>query len=516
MQTTDLPCIAMDQQRVRSPATLVVFAPFGADKRLSTYPGGSTHKISDHPMVKSLEQVAKAGVNVCALIDRTDDDSWLLTVPAHGRPSIDSYWKQDMGSPRTLSALLTHAMTCFKDTAIVLSMEGHGAGYLPEIDRSKLSAREMATQTGLRLRWEIRSDADGGSRPLLEPSGEPWLGSPMGGDLLPMGGDLLPGGAPISTWGLGWALKEAIARAGDPKRKLAVVHFNNCFNMSLELLHTIAPYAEHAVGYNNYNFFTSGRGYPEVFQTFASQGGASSAELALWLAMGNKKTLGDLPDGHPTVGGVVQLRRMEAISAAVDRLSGALIDALPVHREPIRAAIKMAQQYDTGAGFALEVPDNLTDVASLAEALSAASFSSAVAGAASDLAQAVAGINVYSVSGAPWVSKETPWNFKKTLAMNILLPDPDLTGLWDWRSPYYLVTDPAKLPSQPHVIDFLRNTRWVEFVIKYHLQDDNKRLLFRGLLASRIPEFPVALFPKDPRDPRDVPRPSTPKSASAL
>jgi len=81
------------------------------------------------------------------------------------------------------------------------------------------------------------------------------------------------------------------------------------------------------------------------------------------------------------------------------------------------------------------------------------------------------------------------WDFRsRDLAMNILLPDPDRRGLYDWRSIYYLnkqaETDTPLV--QPHVIDFLKQTRWVDFLIEYH-----RDVPLKGLLPARIPDFPV-------------------------
>jgi hypothetical protein len=86
--------------------------------------------------------------------------------------------------------------------------------------------------------------------------------------------------------------------------------------------------------------------------------------------------------------------------------------------------------------------------------------------------------------------------------MNIFLPDPLRKGLWDWRSPYYLDVnpDPTRPRVQPHIIDFVKITDWVDFIIEYH-----KDVPFVGLLPAEIPEFPVfnARFepPKRPNDP---------------
>ena len=39
---------------------------------------------------------------------------------------------------------------------------------------------------------------------------------------------------------------------------------------------------------------------------------------------------------------------------------------------------------------------------------------------------------------------------------------------------------------QPHIIDFVKVTDWVDFIIEYH-----KDVPFVGLLPAEIPEFPV-------------------------
>ena len=89
------------------------------------------------------------------------------------------------------------------------------------------------------------------------------------------------------------------------------------------------------------------------------------------------------------------------------------------------------------------------------------------------------------------------WNFSSPdLAMNIFLPDPLLNGLWDWRSQYYLDVnpDPNKPQVQRHIIDFVKVTDWVDFLIEYH-----RDAPFVGLLPALIPDMPLASRPDDPR-----------------
>ncbi|TXH53549.1 MAG: hypothetical protein E6Q93_19095, partial [Burkholderiaceae bacterium] len=312
-----------------------------------------------------------------------------------------------------------------------------------------------------------------------------------------------------STWGLGAALKAALD-AGVPK--LAVIHFDNCFNMSAEVLHTVAPYAEYATGYPNYNFFTAGEGYPAVFTQLAQQGTATSKELARAFAKGNEKIL-EAKGNHPTLGCTVRLARMKDITERLDDLADALLDALrspPPHSQAraavvqeIGKAIVQAQQFDTEAGFRLETPDQLTDLASFADALLAHDFRahSGVHRCAKTLKDALVGIKVYgSPEEQPWVAAGTniTWDFSAdALAMNIFLPDPLLRGLWDWRSPYYLDInpDPNKPRVQPHIIDFVKVTDWVDFIIEYHRESQEPV----RLLPARIPQFPVFNASFDPK-----------------
>jgi len=278
-------------ESVRSDSVLLaVYAPFGSDATLSTYPDGSSQTLAQHPLYQGLLKVAAQGVHVAALIDRVDDNSWLVEIEA-GRPDsvrVSSRWKQDMNSPRNLAGFLRHAHQSRPGAAIVLALEGHGAGYLPEIDRSALSTANV-TRNG-EVEWRIGSGHSGPyageGNPTL-PMGSPLL--PMGSPLLPMGSPLLPvNHMPLSTWGLGAALKMALD-AGVPK--LSVIHFDNCFNMSVEVMHTIAPYADYATGYPNYNFFTAGETYPGVFEKLRVAGAANAQALAGWFADANREIL---------------------------------------------------------------------------------------------------------------------------------------------------------------------------------------------------------------------------------
>jgi hypothetical protein len=471
---------------------LVVYAPFGTDEVLTTYPDGTSQDLAQHPLYQGLLKVADTGVHVAALVDLTGQDTYLVEIEA-GKPAgvkVTSRWKQDMAAPNNLAGFLRYAHQSRPTSAIVLALEGHGAGFLPEIDRRQLSAKTL-TNNG-NIQWKI--SVDGGS-PLL-PGGSPLL--PGGSPLLPGGSPLLPANhMPLSTWGLGAAFKSAL-EAGVPK--ISVIHFDNCFNMSVEVMHTVAPYAEYATGYPNYNFFTAGEPYPGVFERLRQQGTATAQQLATWFAEGNHAILA-AKGNHPTLGCVVRLSRLHAIAECIDDLSDALLAALrraatPAERQSvvqrIRNAIIIAQQFDTEAGFALETPDELTDIYSLAGALLRFDFRPhPVHPAARALQDALQGIKNYGDNDEPWVAAGTGirWNFSsKSLAMNIFLPDPLLRGVWDWRSPFYLDVNPdPNLPQvQPHIIEFVKVTDWVDFLIEFH-----KEAPFLRLLPAAIPEFPV-------------------------
>jgi hypothetical protein len=475
---------------------LAVYAPFGADDTLSTYPGNSV-TLQQHPLVKNLQKVAALGVHVSALIDRVGHDTMLVEIPAF-QPAqwrATSAWKQDMGHWRTLAGFLRRTAHCHPTSTLVLAMEGHGAGYLPELDRRHITTANVTDPANGHgagpVEWRTNAS---GSSPVL-PTGAPIL--PTGAPILPTGAPILPAGPlPISTWGLGQALRSA-QKAGCPRP--AVVHFNNCFNMSVELLHTIAPHADFATGYINYNFFTAGESYPAVFQQLASQPGSTAEQLATWFAQANGALLGPRQD-HPTVGATVRLARMRAVGDAVDGLADALLQTLRTapnrlaERNEIRAAILAAQQLDTvpTPAYELASPDQLTDLRSLANALLGRSFFHAgVQDAAKQVLQATEKIKVYGHQGQPWMAPGTTWNFTPdALAMNILLPDPGLDGLWDWRSPYYLDINPSGAGRliQPQIIDFLTQTNWAEFIVEYH-----KDAAFKGLLPALAPQFPVYL-----------------------
>jgi hypothetical protein len=474
---------------------LAVYAPFGSDKTLSSYPGAQQQPLTQHPLVRHLLQVAGLGIHVSALIDRVGENTYLVEIPA-GQPGsmrITSSWKEDMSSPLALAGFLQRAHECHPKAAIVLSLEGHGAGYLPEIDRTQLTVGNVTA--GGKITWTI-SDEDS---PIL-PTGSPIL--PTGSPILPTGSPILPvNHMPLSSWGTGDALRRAQA-CGVPK--VALLHFNNCFNMSAELLHTVAPYAEYATGYMNYNFFTSGETYPDVFRQLARPGAHTTRQLAEWFALGNQRFL-EAKGNHPTVGGSVQLARMKGIADGIDSVARELLQALRANplasqarrdiADAIQTAIESAQQYDTssGGGFGLDTPDELTDIGSLALTLQAPSvLPNAVRVAARALSQLLADIKRYGSEDAPWLDTTVRWDFKPNekhdLAMNILLPDPLRKGIWDWRSPYYMDINPdPNLPLvQPHVIEFLKETNWVEFIDEYH-----KGVPFAGLRAASIPDFPI-------------------------
>ena len=469
---------------------LAVYAPFGGDAQLSTYPDGSAVDLAQHPLLHNLLAVAKLGVHVAALIDRVDQDTVLVEIPA-GHPEqmrVTSRWKQQMDRPNTLSGFLQHAHSWQPQAALVLAIEGHGAGFLPEIDRSQMTLAAI-TRRG-QLAWRL----NGRESPAL-PAVSPML--PAVSPMLPAVSPMLPGGAmPLSTWAMGEGLRLARA-AGVPK--LAVLHLNNCFNMSVELLHTVAPHARFAAGYINYNFFTAGQSYPWVFGQLRRAGQASAKQLAQWFSHGNERFLA-AKGNHPTVGGVVDLRRMHEIAERLDDLADALLAALRAASgaardavvAKIQGSIVRAKQLDTpsGGGFELETPDEMTDLRSLAIELQVPDFSPhPVRASAAALANALDGIWQYGAHDRPWVDTSVDWDFSANdMAMNILLPDPLRSGRYDWRTPFYMNVnpDPSAPAVQPHVIELLKVTDWVDFLDEYH-----RGVAFVGLHAANVPVFPV-------------------------
>jgi hypothetical protein len=511
---------------------MVVYAPFGSDEVLSTYPDGTSTDLTEHPLYGALVDVAEQGAHVVALIDRVQQNTALVQIRGGKPASVEttSRWKQDMASPLTLAGLLQLAHQLHPNAAVVLAMEGHGAGYLPELDRRHItqsSVTQVNTTDGKQqVGWLLNADS---ASPVL-PSGSPIL--PSGSPILPSGSPILPSGSPIlpsnhmplSTWGLGHALKLA-TDAGVPK--LSVIHFNNCFNMSVELMHTVAPFAEFATGYANYNFFTSGESYPQIFKRLRLHGPVSARALAQWFAEANHKML-EAKGNHPTMGSVVALARMKDVAERVDDLADALLAELrPASGSArkdlvsaIASAIKTAQQFDTSsADFELETPDSLTDLMSFAaalQALPAATFKLGTAlPAAKALQDALSDVKQYGDNERPWLvpdSSGIAWDFSSpNLAMNIFLPDPDLSGRWDWRSPFYMAVDAEsdRPLVQPHVIDFLKGTDWVDFIKELH-----RDVPFVGLLPAVIPTFPVFNATYEPRREYKAPschRPYKPK-----
>jgi Clostripain family len=497
--------------KLKGAAVFAVYAPFGTDEVLSRYPNSAQQSVEKQALVLALQSVAAQGVSVSALIDLFDDDSYLVEIPA-GQPkamAVTSVWKQDMGAPQALAGFLRRVHQRFPCSNLVLAIEGHGAGFSPDIDFGRITPQSIThASTGQIVRWVQTGN---GSRFETEP-GSPAL--PMDAPILPMDAPILPPTRlPLSTWALGEALRSAI-KSGVPRP--AVIHFNNCFNASVELLHTVAPYADYAAGYANYDFFTAGQAYPKVFAKLAANPGASSLQIAQWFAAENHNILA-AKQNHPTVGATVALARMKDVAKAIDKLSDLLIGELTsANRPAVVAAIKTAainsQHFDTEPDFKLGVPDQFMDIASFAVQLQAQPVfvGKPVAAAAAVLQATLAGIKQYGDWDRPWMDEQQIWDFRaKDLGLNIFFPDPDLRGIWDWRSPYYLsgTVDPTKPPAHRHVIDFLadvagKKPRWVDFIIEYH-----RGTPLKGFLPARAPFFPVfnATFKNQYPHPSDRP-----------
>ncbi|MBP6336823.1 MAG: hypothetical protein KA375_04450 [Vitreoscilla sp.] len=415
-----------------------------------------------------------------------------------------------MHAPRTLSGFLVEVHQRHPAAALVLGLEGHGSGYLPELDTRRLSWE--AANKGRDWIWHISateaapmvaSHLTEGGLPALT---EAFPTCPGGNPAIPVNQQ------PLSTYGLGWALRDARLR-GCPK--LSVIHFDNCFNLSTEVLHTVAPYADAADGFANYTFFTAGEAYALAFEQLGAQGQYSSLALAKQLSLATHELLKKPGDGYPAVGGALALNRMEGIADGIEALSDALILLMQrdgnAARDLIQAAIVKAQNYDTDFPQELETPDQLTDIYSLANALlDFAAKDLGVVTAAKALCGLLNEVRVFGDVGHPAMAPQFEWNFAETtLAMNIFLPDPLRRGQWDWRTPYYgdVRPEPFKItlangstqvlpPAQTGVIDFLTKTTWVDFLKVYHA--DTHFVSFHVGAVPDLPHYdPHYVPPKD-------------------
>lgn len=513
-----LPSLAPSRGARHEPTEGVVFAvyaPLGGDEALSRYPNATQAPVEQQALVLALQEVAAHGVHVSALVDLFDDDTYLVEIEA-GKPkqlSIVSAWKQDMSAPQALAGFLGRVQHRFPCSAVVLSIEGHGGGFVPDIDFARLTPASTTKWSAGGKSGSVHWIKSGTGSRFETDGGSPVL--PMTSPELPMTSPELPAGRMVmSTWGLGEALRRA---AGCGARRPAIINFANCFNASVEHLHTVAPYADFATGYANYDFYTAGQTYPQVFGNLKRAGSASAEQLAQWFAAENGKLL-DAKKNHPTVGATVKLSCMTPVATAIDKLARALTAALrpanPANRAAalgfIRQAAEAAQHYDTEQGFKLAVPDQFMDLTGFAVQLLAFFPSGpvpayvAVRTAAEAVKTATAGTWQYGAWDRPWLDEQQIWDFRaKHLGLNIFFPDPDLQGLWDWRSPYYLAgkVDATQPPAQRHVIDFLANRGsasppWVAFIKEYH-----RGFQFLGLRAAQPPVFPIFNLPFKPKLP---------------
>jgi hypothetical protein len=473
---------------------LAVYAPFGTDPVLSEFPDDKRKAIRQHPLYKHLLAVARQGVHVSALIDLRDDDSHLIEIPAFEpkNAAIHSAWKQCMSAPQALAGFLRRTHQRFPCSTLVLALEGHGAGYLPDIDGSRITPQ--STNAGGTVEWKIGANS---SEPVDAGTGAPVLGIAVYPELPVESPEVHAISLPMSTWALGFALRSAI-KSGVPKP--AVIHFNNCFNMSVEVLHTVAPHADYATGYANYDFFTAGETYPAVFNELRKAGTATREQLAKWFAAKNGALL-QAKKNHPSIGGTIALRRMSGVVAALNDLAKELTDALKsaggsAVRDRVKTAVLAAQKYDTEPGFELKSPDQLTDLADFATQLTMQFPTGAIHDKADKLAKSLLAVWQYGGFDRPWVDENQIWDFRnQRLGVNVLFPDPAIEGLWDWRSPYYMknTLETDKPPAQGHVIDFLSDSSgrspWVKFLIEYHrLPGSPPRIV---LLRAKPPFFPI-------------------------
>jgi hypothetical protein len=498
-----------------------VYAPFGTDPVLTGFPDETLRPIDQHPLLAHLKNVAAEGVNVAALIDLVDDDSWLVEIPAWRpeRAMVVSAWKQAMSRPQALAGFLKRAHARFPCGDLVLALEGHGAGFLPEVDLLRVNAKTTNDPAAGPVVWVT---GRGASR-VLKDDGSPTL--PVGGfELLPVGGfellptdspEALPAALPMSTWALAQALADAQC-AGVPKP--AVIHFNNCFNMALEHLHTVAPYAHVATGYANYNYFTCGSTYPQVFKRLRQKGAASALTLARWFATENHRPL-KAKGNHPGVGAAMVLGDVEKLAKAVnvlaDKMTAALVADRATHFPLIQGAIADALQFDTQGDFQLDVPDQSTDLGTWAARLMQRYPAGEIHDAAKGVLKWLKLAQVYGDKDSPRMAMGEIWDFSdKRVAVSILLPDPQANGLLDWRAPYYMkgAVDPATPPSLKAQIPFLASlpdgslAPWPRFLREFHNVTPLPAIRLLRIPPFRFPIFDIKFKP----DPDNTPGQSGP------
>lgn len=452
------------------PIVFAVYAPFGTDDRLSQ---------QADPFISNLAATAVPGfVHIVALVD--NKNATRLIEITDGSLQETCLSKRDMGDPQTLIDFMAYVQAAHPSTRVVLSLEGHGGGYIPDVDPSEIKPTKWSTPT---------SDGD---IPLQATPTAKGLEPP-----LPMGSPELSGQELMSTYDLYEAL-DHITLSGTNKIDLLVL--NNCFNLSVEVLATVAPFAEYAVGYPNYNFFSKGVPYQEVFSGETEN--TPTLEFAQKFAVTNRAYLHSIstpPNEHPTIGGVVTLTQMYTITAYIDVLARELITAVNQgFSENIALAIETSQKYDTTScqedmhpEFELGVPDAFTDLhdfaGKLMETFSGIS-ASGVYTAAQDLYNATRNIQVYSDGGLhPWVHQDLDyfWEFPSQLSLNIFLPIPNHHDFWDWRTLFY-VGAPNRHANGLNTIDFVRTNHWREFLVTFYAQDD-----FAGIMRPCVPPAPL-------------------------
>jgi hypothetical protein len=272
--------------------------------------------------------------------------------------------------------------------------------------------------------------------------------------------------------------------------------------MALEHLHTIAPYADVATGYANYNYFTGGSTYPAVFERLRLNGPVSALTLARWFAEENRRPL-KAKGNHPGVGAAIALSRVRRLAGAVNTLAKALTQSLRNDRATnfplIKGSIADALQFDTQGDYRLDVPDQSTDLGTWAgQLMQRYPASHATHQAAREVLVWLKGVQVYGDKDVPRMARAELWDFSdKRIAVGILLPDPLADGLMDWRAPYYMLgkVDPTKPPALKAQVPFLADNPdgtqapWPEFLDEYHRVDP-----LPPVRLLRIPPFVFPIF----------------------
>jgi Clostripain family/Dockerin type I domain/Cohesin domain len=341
-------------------------------------------------------------------------------------------WSEDTANPYIIAEFIVGAVRAYPEAdEIILSIVGHGGGWSPDLLGGQPSRHKTLP----------------GQDPL---GGMLWDEHPFN---------------TLSTPALGQALRRAKAVTG---RQIDLLYLDSCSMAMIEVAYEVRDSVDYLLASAN----TKWTSFPYHAHLSAINRSMNAYQIGqAWL---RNEVLSLEAEDYPFTYSLINLRRIEELRSALDRLAGSLTEALlssdEVTKARIRQAIAESARFESDIPGLIDKNDTYVDIANFAMRLvirlgantPIGQDAEAVRGAITDV---IASGDAVHNNGIPWKFPSQVWDWGEAGAiggLSIYLPD---SGREHWKRLYY------------GAMQFARDTRWP--------------ILLQTLLTTTPPDAPL-------------------------